>query len=126
MASFSTHALRAIDAFAASMDLPARPARDGSFTFVFERSGTLSLTPAEDGAQALVSLARMPARTDGALQRRALARAGLNPMTNRYLHAGMAGDGSLVFAIGLDDGVLDLPTLEGCLRELNAAHDDIA
>jgi type III secretion system chaperone SycN len=126
MASFSIHALRSVEAFAASLGLPARPARDGSFTFVFERSGTLSLTPAEDGAQALVSLARRPARSDSNLERRALARAGLDPATNRYLHAGLAGDGSVVFAIGIDDTALDLPTLESCLRELNAAHDAIS
>jgi hypothetical protein len=31
-----------------------------------------------------------------------------------------------VFAIALDETALDLPTLEECLRELNAAHDDIS
>ena len=37
-----------------------------------------------------------------------------------------AGDGSLVFAMGIEDTALDLPTLETCLRELNAAHDAIS
>jgi type III secretion system chaperone SycN len=126
MASFSVHALRSIEAFASSMGLPAQPARDGSFTFVFQRSGTLSLTPATDGVQALVSLARMPDRLDGNLQRRALARAGLNPLTNKFLHAGVASDGSLIFAMSIEDTVLDLPTLESCFRELVAAHDEVA
>lgn len=126
MPSFSVHALRSIEAFAASMRLPARSARDGSYTFVFERSGTLSLTPAQDGMQVLVSLARRPERSDAALQRRALARAGLNPSTSRFLHAGLGNDGSLIFAIGIHDTALDLPTIEDCFRELVAAHDEIA
>lgn len=127
MASFSTHSLRAIEAFTASLGLPPQPpARDGSFTFVFERSGKLSLTPTQDGERALVSLARMPERTDAGRERRALARAGFNPTTGRYLHAGLAGDGSLIFAIALDDGAFDLPTLEACLQELVAAHQDVA
>ena len=125
MASFSNSALMAISSFAGSLGLTANPARDGSFTFVFERSGTFSLTPSDDGNQALVSLARIPVRTDAAMERRALARAGLNPTTSRFLHAGLATDGSIVFSMALHDTDLDLPTLESCLGELVSAHAEI-
>lgn len=123
--AFSVHALRSIEAFAASMELTAQPARDGSFTFVFERSGSLSLTSSDDGAETLVSLARQPTRSDPAIERRALAVAGLDPTTNRFLHAGLARDGSIVFAQAIADTAFDLPALEACLQRLIAAHDAI-
>jgi type III secretion system chaperone SycN len=126
MASFSVGALRAIETFAASLGLPVRPARDGSFSFVFDRSGTLSLTPSNDGARTLVSLARVPPRHDLTVERRALDRAGLNPTTNQFLHAGLAADGSLVFAVSVEDGDISLPALESCFEQLTAAHDAIA
>ena len=107
------------------MGLPAKAARDGSYTFIFERSGTLSLTPAEDGAQVLLSLARKADRPDAAWERRALARAGINQTTSKMLHAGLASDGSLVFALGVEDTSLDLPTLERCFDELVTAHREI-
>ena len=48
---------------------------------------------------------------------------GLDPTTSRFLHAGVAPDGSIVFALSVDDRDIDLPTIESCLNQLIAAHD---
>jgi type III secretion system chaperone SycN len=120
---FSRSALQVVEAFAAGLGLPPRPARDGSFTFAFERLGQLTLTPAQDASRVLVSLARRPARLDAALMQRALARAGFDPTSGRVVHAGLAADDSLVYAASLDEAELDLPTIDGCLQQLAALHD---
>ena len=125
MGTLNSTSLYAIEQFSSSIGLPARPARDGSFTFVFERSGTLSLTPSADSSRVLLSLARMPLRADNAIERRALQKAGIDPTTSRLVHAGLAADGSIVLAVGFGENELDLPALESCFQELVRAHDEL-
>src|SRR5262245_23680644 len=103
MGTLTAASLYAIEQFATSIGLAASPARDGSFSFVFERSGTLSLTPSADGSRVLLSLARQPLRVDLAIEQQALQRAGLDATSSRFLHAGLAGDGSIVLAVSLGE-----------------------
>lgn len=122
-----THVSRqAIERFAQQLGLPARPARDGSFTFVFADRGALTMTPSRDGRRVVVSLAQRPPRVDGEVLGRALARAGLDPAIDDLVHVGLTGDDSLVFSVGVDDGACDLPMLESCLQALSSAHRSIA
>jgi type III secretion system chaperone SycN len=125
MAEFTAGARMVVEAFAASLGLPSSPARDGSYSFAFRQSGVLTMTPGSDG-RTLVSLARKPARPDRALELKALAAARRDPTTNRFLHAGLATDGSLVFTIGLETGELDMPTLDTCFHQLVAVHASVA
>ncbi|WP_375453289.1 CesT family type III secretion system chaperone [uncultured Methylobacterium sp.] len=120
--TFSRMSLGAIEGFAGQLGLPLRPARDGSVSFVFAETGTLSLTPSRDGARVLVSLARRPAWLGPELLQAALAGAGVDPGTGRIVYAGLAADDSLVFSLSLDEAECDLPTLDACLHQLAAVH----
>jgi type III secretion system chaperone SycN len=122
---FERAGLRAIEAFAGQFGLAARAARDGSFTFVFAASGTLTLTPSQDGDRAIVSLARHPGRVDSALMRRALSQVGVDPTTNRLVHAGLGADDSILFSIGLEQAELSIPVLDECFQQLAALHSAI-
>jgi type III secretion system chaperone SycN len=123
MAQFSSGALQAIAAFAASLGLPPEAAPDGSYNFVFARSGTLSLAPSDDGKRVLICLARVPYRSDVNLEKRFLDLAGMDPTTSTFVHAAMASDGNLVLAIDLEDGRFDRHSLDLALRRLIDLHD---
>src|SRR5437588_289428 len=125
MRGFSAMTVQTVEAFAESLGLSAVPASDGSFNFIFARSGTLSLTPSADGRRILVSLARMPHLTHAANEIRLLERAGLDSTTSTFVHAGLAPDGSHVLAIEIDELRFDLPTLETSLKTLIAHHDEL-
>lgn len=120
--AFSSQALQAIEALAGSLGLPANPAADGSYSFVFQRSGTLTLTSAADGRRTLVSLAAQPYRLDEELERRLLELAGPDITTDRFLSTGITRKGEAMFAISVDDTEISLPTLETCMQQLFAAR----
>jgi type III secretion system chaperone SycN len=120
--TFSNQALQAIEAFAANMGLSAQPAPDGSYSFVFERSGTLTLTSATDGERTLVSLRGTPGRIDEEIESRLLALAGPDVTTGRFLSTGLMRDGAALFAVGIDDREMDLPVMEVCIQQLMAAR----
>lgn len=104
--------LPVIQQFASLMGLPAEPADDGSYNFVFERSGTLSFTGAQDGAGVIIGLSRVPGSLTPQLLESFFGLAGIDPHTNSLLHAGLAPRGSLVLSVHIADGQLDLPLLE--------------
>jgi type III secretion system chaperone SycN len=112
--------------FADRLGLPLRPARDGSLSFAFASTGTLSLTPAPDGSRVFVGLARLARRADGDRLRRALMQAGHQASTGRVVRVGLAADDSLHLVTDLADSELDLPSLDACLQELSGLHDRIA
>lgn len=126
MGTLNSTTLYAIEQFASTLGLPARPARDGSISFVFERAGTLSMTPSADSSRVLMSLARKPVRPDSSVERRALQKAGIDPTSSRFLHAGLASDGTIVMAESFGENELDLPALEGCFARLVQAQDELA
>ena len=119
---FSNQALRAIETLAANMGLVAQPSADGSYSFDFERSGTLTLTSASDGERTLVSLLGMPGRMDEETESRLLALAGPDVTTSRFLSTGLTRDGVALFAVSIDDREMDLPMLEVCIQQLLAAR----
>jgi hypothetical protein len=126
MAEFSSMARSVVESFAANLGLDARPASDGSYSFVFARSGTVTLTPTADGRRAVISVARRPQRLDADGELRFLGLAGLDPTTSRPIHCGIAPDGSLVVAASLPEGQFDLPRLDSCLQSLFALQDRAA
>jgi type III secretion system chaperone SycN len=124
--AFTPQITQAIEGFAANLGVPARPARDGSYSFRFERSGTLTLTASEDGARALLSLATAPLRVSEDLEWRILSLAGPDVTTGRFLSAGLARDGSAMFAVGVDEEEMSLPALETCLQQLMQAAASVS
>ena len=124
--AFSNQALQAIEAFAGSLGVPLTPAPDGSYSFVFERSGTLTLTSASDGERTLVSLAVRPHRLDQEIEARLLALAGPDMTTERFLSTGLTRHGEAMFVVSIDDGEISLPVLETCMQQIFAARAAIA
>lgn len=120
--AFSTRALMTIEAFAGNIGIAAMPAADGSFSFVFDRSGTLTLTCAADGTRTLASLYMRPVRMDEKREQLLLSLAGPDITTRRFLSTGVAPDGAVMFVVGIDDEEMNLPTLEICLQQLRAAR----
>src|SRR4051794_6859335 len=116
--AFSTQALRAVESLAASLGLPLVPASDGSYSFMFEQSGRLSLTSAAAGDRTVVSLSMRPHRLDEEVEQRLLALAGPDITSNRLLSTGVTRDGSVIFAVSVDDGEMSLPMLETCMQQL--------
>ena len=86
MGQFSTAAQRAVEDFATNVGLDATPAPDGSYGFELSRSGTLSLMPSDSGDRIIISLARVPYRSDIATERRVLELAGLDQTTSMFVH----------------------------------------
>jgi type III secretion system chaperone SycN len=124
MQQFSPQARNTIEGFSESLGLPAQAARDGSFSFQFQRSGILTITPAKDG-RAIVSLERRPERLDADVLKRFLLAAEIDPTTSRALHAGLSQDGSLIYALDCNGEELTVPDLHACLSSLIAAHDAV-
>jgi len=125
MAQFSTAAQRTVEDFATNVGLTATPAPDGSYGFELSRSGTLSLTPSDSGDRVIVSLARVPHRSDISIERRLLELAGLDPTTNTFVHSGLAEDGNIVLSIDVGEGLFDLATLDAVLQRLIELHASI-
>lgn len=125
MADLPFAARGAVEAFAASMGIPAKTAPDGSIGFRFRNSGTLSVTPTSNSARVLMSLAWFPADKTATAERRLLDRAGVDPITGEALHTGLAPDGSFICAVALDAAGLDLPTFDERLRMLLSLRDQI-
>src|SRR5262245_40109617 len=122
MQQFSPQARTTIEGFSESLGLPALTARDGSYSFQFQRSGVLTITPARDG-RTIVSLERRPERLDGDALKRFFLAADIDPTSNRALHAGLSNDGSLIYAVDFDRDDFTVPALHACLSSLIEAHD---
>ena len=123
--SFSSQARQVVASFAANLGLPAVPAADDSYSFVFERTGTLTFTSALDGERTLVSLQVRPHRLDEDLERQILSLAGPDVSTNRFLSAGLTKDDQVMFVVAIEDSEMNLPTIEQCLQQLLAARADV-
>lgn len=115
----------AVDAFASMIGLEARPARDGSVSFLFRQLGTLSVTPTSDSARVVMSFDWTPSRTSADMQWRLLSRAGADPTTGESIHTGMAPDGSFICALSVETGRLDLPSFDERLRTLMSMREEI-
>ena len=113
----------AVEAFVESMGLSAQPADGGSYSFRLSRSGLLSFTPSDSGDRLIVSLAGAPSAPEAPAQWELLRRAGFDAACNRFLHACMAPDGSLINAFEFGEHELDLPVLDFAVRRLIEAQE---
>jgi hypothetical protein len=127
MGEFSRQTRQTVETFASSMQFARmpKPAKDGSYNFVFEQMGTLSLIATEDGKYVLMALGRKQRINDNGRMKRFFAGAGLDPTTNAALHAGIAPDGAYYYVTRIPSDRFDLPTLEETLNWLNAAHEGV-
>lgn len=106
-----------IDRFAEGMGLVATPQRDGSVSFMFERSGRLTFTPADDGERLVMSLTRPVQMAAPDI----LARARYEPTLDVMVQAGMTRSGAAVLAIAYDGSRFELSDLDRGFRHLLAA-----
>lgn len=122
---FSPQLRQTIEAFASSMQFASMPpaASDGGYSFVFEHSGMLSLSPSGDGRFVVVALGRKPVSNDESYTRRFFLQASLESLTGEALHAGMTAEGMCCYATRIPAEAFDLPTLESNLNLLIAAHE---
>jgi len=125
MPEFSTMARIVVERFAENLGITARMAPDHSYGFVLDRSGTLSLTPSDDGKRIIVSLARLPNRSDIALQLQFLGLAGVQSGTGTLVHAGIAPDETMVLATNLDEDRFDVQSLDQTLARLIELQDSV-
>lgn len=123
--SFSNASLHAIRSFAERAGIVAIPARDGTFSFAFERSGMLSFVPSEDGEQLLIFMMRTPSYPDPEREIKMLQLAGDDRFTGRPLHAGLTPEGAIVLSFVLDNSNVDVPTILTCVDRLIGAQDEL-
>jgi type III secretion system chaperone SycN len=126
MGQFSRMTIRVIESFAANIGLPAQAAPDQSYGFEFERSGSLSFVPSEDGTRILVCLTRVPRHPDRRLHWRLLALPGVDASAGTLLHAGLSPDGGLVLAADLDETEFTIHTLDQALSRLIELQDSLS
>lgn len=118
MANLSGNFLRTIEEFAVRMGMHAQPGRDGSVSFEYEQSGTLSFTPSLDSWRLIVSLTKPIPHQNDRHERNALLNAGPDVATGLQLHAGIAGDGRIVLAFSLEEGEAEISLIERCVTRL--------
>jgi len=117
--SLSAASRDTIAAFAGQLGLPLPASPDGSYSFAFQQSGLVTFTAADGSDRVVMSLAR-PIGTSEASEERLLQLAGPDRTTGRFLHAGLARDGSALLAVSLDRN-FGLPAVEEALQQLLAA-----
>lgn len=115
--NFSTPARQVIEGFAAQLGISTMPASDGSHSFLFESSGLLTFT-AGSRNQVIMSLARRPRMMNDAVKARALSMAGPDASGSMFLHAGLAANDQIVFALVLEAEDFTLPAIESGLQRL--------
>lgn len=120
---FDNQPLHVIREFASELNLPFQAARDGSFNFVFQSTGELSVTASPDGRRIFISLARLARPSDDQILHRTLQQSGFNPTTNRLIYSGLDAGGKILFAISVLQTDFDLPQLKDCFEALSRAHD---
>lgn len=120
--AFSRQAISTIDEFAASMSIVARPAVDGSYSFAFQRSGTLTFTSTPTGETVLLSLHVSVPFINDETELRLMQLAGPERSTNRVLSVGTTRNGGAMLVVKIGDQEMNLPQIETCLQQLLAAR----
>lgn len=125
MGSFTQASLATVSQFASDMGVEAGAGPDGSYTFYFSHWGALAILPSDDGADAVVSLSRKPARADAAAAARLLEAAGRDEAGQDFIHCGLDADGAHVCAVLIDQRAFDLVTFNRLLERLVATLDAV-
>lgn len=125
MAELSMSAKSVIGSFAADLGVDAGAAPDGSYNFVFERMGTLSIMPTDRDPGVVIALARQPQTHSSDYERRLLAAGGIDRATNKLIYTAIAGDGSHIIAVDFDETRWSLPELDETLRFLQGLHNAV-
>lgn len=124
--ALSRQAIGGIDEFAASMNIVARPAADGSYSFVFQHSGTLTFTATSADDMTLLSLHVPLPFINEDMELRLMQLAGPERSTNRFLSVGITRNGEAMLVVKIGDQEMNQPQIETCLQQLFAARDAIA
>lgn len=124
--AFSNQVVRTIDEFAASMNIVARPAADGSYSFAFQHSGTLTFTSAAAGDATLLSLHVSTSFLNEETEMRLMQLAGPERSTNRFLSVGVTSSGAAMLVVKIGDPEMNLPQIETCLQQLLTARSTIS
>lgn len=124
--AFSNQVVRTIDEFAASMSIVARPAADGSYSFAFQHSGTLTFTSTAAGDATLLSLLVSTSFLNEATELRLIQLAGPERSTNRFLSVGMTSSGAAILVVKIGEQEMNLPQIETCLQQLLTARSAIS
>lgn len=109
-----------IESFAAQLGLPARAAKDASYGFVFDGTGTVTFTPARPGGGVVMSLSWKPARVDGGLMRKCLANGGFDASAGLTVHASLSSDEVILLSVRFEENQISLPMVETCMQDLFA------
>ena len=99
MAQLDQSATSTVAQFAADMGIGEIASVDGAFSFDVETSGRLSVLGAEDGRAIIVSLTRKIMLTDLVGYGRLLSVAGMHPVRERMIRAGVTAAGQPVLAV---------------------------
>ncbi|MGQ3214495.1 MAG: hypothetical protein ACT6U0_14155 [Shinella sp.] len=124
--AFSNQVVRTIDAFAASMNIAARAAADGSYSFAFQHSGTLTFTSTPAGDATLLSLHVSTSFLNEEAEFRLMQLAGPERSSGRFLSVGVTSDGGAMLVVKIGEQDMNLPQIETCLQQLLAARAAIA
>ncbi|MDN2581417.1 hypothetical protein [Aquibium sp. ELW1220] len=121
MASLPNSILATVQRFAESMNLVAAPARDGSYIFEFETTGTLSFTPSAGGTgPAVMSLSRELRSPRYAALPALLRQAGYDAALDRTIHVGLSRKGRAVVWTPLGAERFELSDLMAAWNRLRA------
>ena len=117
MPRFDDRSRQTVYDFAGAMNLLAQENSDGTYSFTFSQAGELSLLASGDDRPGnegpiMVSLARAQPRPNPTLAMALFRRAGIQPLTNISIHAGVARDESLILTMAIPRDKFDLTTLE--------------
>ena len=123
MPRFDERSRQTVYDFAGAMNLLARENADGTYSFSFSQAGELSLLASGDDRPGnegpiMVSLSRAQPRPNPKLALALFRRAGIQPLTNIAVHAGMARDESLILTMAIPRDKFDLTTLETGLDQM--------
>lgn len=126
MAQFPHRARQQVEAFAENLGLVAKPAPDGSYGFIFAKSGLLSFVASQDEARVVVCLVRPSSQVNLSTPIRFFRLAGLDPATSNFVHAGISADNNCVLAISLEESRFDMQSIFETLSRLTDLYDSLA
>ncbi len=117
---FAQRSVSVIGDFAHQLQLPAATlSEDGTFSFHFERAGTLTFAASADGSRVILSLTAAHNTPHTAEDLCAhFAQAQFDTITRLPVSAGLSAKGSRILAANIPEDRFDVQTIETCLDRL--------